>query len=243
LLTDAHVHLASYPDPLQEVEVAKKRGMRLVSVGVSVGEAASNLLIRRQEPETVRWFVGIHPSETAAPGDADLEGLAGFWEAADGVGEIGLDPKYSEVSPGSTQMVIFRRQLDKADLLDKPVQVHSRGAEATCLEVLETYSLRAVLLHWFEGEEMIQRAVSIPHSFFSFGPAILYSKKLSRIARKCPEETVLTESDGPVSFGPLGGAKGPGLIPSVAVKLSELWGKSFDETTSRLAENAERYLG
>ena len=135
------------------------------------------------------------------------------------------------------------RQLDKADLLGKPVQVHSRGAEATCLEVLETYSLRAVLLHWFEGEEMIERAVSIPHSFFSFGPAILYSKKLSRIARKCPEEMVLTESDGPVPFGPLGGARGPGLIPSVALKLSELWGESFDETTSRLAENAERYLG
>jgi TatD DNase family protein len=88
----------------------------------------------------------------------------------------------------------------------------------------------------------VDRALSRPRSFVSFGPAILYSKKLLRIAKRCPPETVLAESDGPVAFAALGGAEGPGLIPSVALKLAELWGKSLDEAALQLSQNAESYL-
>jgi TatD DNase family protein len=244
VLTDSHVHLASYQDPVEELERAKRLGMRLISVSVSVAEASQNLVLRGREPTTVRSFVGVHPSETAAfSAPVDLDALEPVWDTADGVGEIGLDPKYSEISAGSAQMDIFRRQLDKADRLKRPVQVHSRSAEEACLDVLETYSLRAVLLHWFQGEGSLERAISLSHSFFSFGPALLYSKRLARIAKRCPQDLVLTESDGPVPFSPLGGVSGPSLIPSVAFKLSEIWGKSYDETTLQLDLSLGKYLG
>ena len=240
-LTDAHVHLTAYPDPLSVMASARGRGLSLVSVGVSVAEAAPNMALRRHDP-TLRSFIGVHPSEAAStrPG---LEALDPLWEAADGVGEVGLDPKYSEVSAGSAQMKLFVFQVELAERLRKPLQVHSRGAEEACLDVLESRSLGSVLLHWFEGEALVGRALSIPHSLISFGPAILYSKKLSRIASACPPEAVLVESDGPVGFAALGGADGPGLVPSVAFKLAELWGMSLSETLERLSLNASGYLG
>ncbi len=240
-LMDAHVHLPAYPDPAGVAASASERGIRLVSVTVSTAEAARNLWIRDENPSSVRCFLGVHPSE-AASGRERLEDLADLWEGADGIGEIGLDPKYSEVSARSAQMELFKSQVEVAELLDKPLQVHSRGAEAECLEVLEGRSLRSVLLHWFEGEDLVARALSRPKWFVSFGPAILYSKKLARIARRCPPESVLTESDGPVAFAALGGAEGPGLVPSVAFKLAELWGKSLDEAALQLSLNAESYL-
>jgi TatD DNase family protein len=139
-------------------------------------------------------------------------------------------------------MRLFRAQLDVAERLGKPAQVHSRGAEELCLEVLEGYSLPSLLLHWFEGEQLTDRVFSHPRYFVSFGPALLYSKKILRTAIRCPPERVLVESDGPVSYAPLGRAEGPGLIPSVAFKLAEVWGKSFEDTLFQLSSNATRYF-
>jgi TatD DNase family protein len=238
---DAHVHLPAYPDPAEVVADARMRGVRLVSVGVSPAEALPSLKLRDGNPAEVRCFIGVHPSE-AASAAGGLDSLSLLWEAADGVGEVGLDPKYSEVSPKSAQMELFRAQVEVAERLKKPLQVHSRDAEGTCLDVLDGYSLGSLLMHWFEGEELLGRVVSRPRTFVSFGPAILYSKKLQRIAMRCPKEAVLVESDGPVSFAALGGAGGPGLVPSVAFRLSELWGKSLDDAFLQLSLNAESYL-
>src|SRR5713101_5487101 len=150
----AHVHLPAYADPTGVVTSARTRGMRLVSVSVSAAETATNFRLREENPSTVRCFIGIHPSEALAA-LGDLEKLAPLWERADGVGEIGLDPKYSEVSSGSDQMKLFKAQVEVAARLKKPVQVHSRGAEEACLDVLEGYSLRSLLMHWFEGEDSL----------------------------------------------------------------------------------------
>ncbi len=241
-LWDVHVHLPAYADPKPVVEGARRTGIRLISVTVSPAEAASNLALGREAPSTVKSFIGVHPSEADAMPGA-LEELSGLWEAADGVGEVGLDPKYSEVALGSSQMSLFEGQVEVAERLGKPLQVHSRGAEAACLDVLSGRSLKSLLMHWFESEELLGRVLSLPKSFVSFGPALLYSKKLQRCAKKCPPEVVLVESDGPVSFSALGGLEGPGLVPSVAFKLAELWGKSLEEAASQLSQNASSYLG
>jgi TatD DNase family protein len=241
-LWDAHVHLPAYSEPEEVVAGARRRGMRLVSVGVSPAEAAPSLKLRDANPHAVKCFIGVHPSEAAST-PVGLDDLSPLWEAADGVGEVGLDPKYSEVSARSTQMELFKAQVEVAGRLKKPLQVHSRGAEGTCLDVLDGYSLGSLLMHWFEGEELLERVLSRPRTFVSFGPAILYSKKLLRIAKRCPPEAVLTESDGPVAFAALGGAGGPGLVPSVAFKLAELWGKSLDEAFLQLSLNSKSYLG
>ncbi len=241
-LWDVHVHLPAYLDPTKVVADASRRGMRLVSVTVSPGEAAKSLALKRDSPSAVRCFLGVHPSEAASSPGALAE-LASLWEAADGVGEVGLDPKYSEVATGSVQMRLFEGQVEVAERLGKPLQVHSRGAEAACLDVLEGRSTKSVLMHWFESEEHLGRVLSRPRTFVSFGPALLYSKKLLRNARNCPPDAVLVESDGPVAFAALGGSEGPGLVPSVAFKLAELWGRSLDETLSQLSLNVKSYLG
>jgi TatD DNase family protein len=241
-LWDAHVHLLAYPEPGEVVNGAVRRGMRLVSVGVSTAEAAPSLKLRDANPGAVKCFIGVHPSETAST-PVGLDDLSPLWDAADGVGEVGLDPKYSEVSAKSAQMELFKAQVEVAERLKKPLQVHSRDAEESCLDALDGYSVGSLLMHWFEGEQLLERVLSRPRTFVSFGPAILYSKKLQRIAKRCPPEAVLAESDGPVAFAALGGAGGPGLVPSVAFKLAELWGKSLDEAFLQLSLNSKSYLG
>jgi TatD DNase family protein len=126
-LVDAHMHLPSYPDPDPLVRLATSSGALLLSCTVNSSEAETNLRLRREYPATVRCFLGVHPSDAGEelPSSSLGEAVA----AADGVGEIGLDAKYSDASPGSLQVKAFLDQLALAERFQKPVQVHSRGSE------------------------------------------------------------------------------------------------------------------
>jgi len=223
-----------------EVRSASNVGMMLLCCGVDKETSAQALRAAAHDPDTVKAFVGTHPSEAVR--EPDLGWFEGTLKAAAGVGEVGLDPKYSGIGPGSAQREAFTRQLEAALGDDKPVQVHSRGAEQECLETLESIRPKSVLMHWFQGETLLNKLTDRGY-FISFGPALIYSKKLQRMASICDPGCVLTESDSPVTYGPLGGVHGSSLIPSVLFKLAELWGSTFEETSLLTTENALRYLG
>lgn len=199
-----------------------------------------SLELAEAHPSTVAPFVGIHPSEAAK--ERDSRWLRALLARASGLGEVGLDPKYSDPGPSGDQMNVLREGLMLAEELDKPVQLHSRDAEAKCLEALGSYRLKRVLMHWLADEKAAREAGSRGY-YLSFGPALLYSKKLARIVRNYPPELTLTESDGPVSFAPLGGCAGPYLVPSVAFRIAEERGEDFAEVRERLVRNGSSYLG
>jgi len=239
-LADCHVHLSDYPDPDELVLLSARLGTVLLSVSVDKNTSLKSLVIARKHPETVRAFVGVHPSEATKIGS--MSWLEEMLVEAKGCGEIGMDPKYSDSRPGSQQSQVYEAMLQLAERTGKPVQVHSRGAENDCLQLLKRYSPQGVLLHWFEDEELIQAAADSGY-YVSFGPALLYSKKLQRMAASIDHSLVLTESDGPVPFGPLGGANGPALIPSVVFELARIWKLGFDEASEILLRNHDRYTG
>ncbi len=237
---DCHLHLPECPEVESILTFARSEPIELFSVSVGIEESRSNLELGRRYPEKVRVFVGIHPSEAA--GDQRLEELELLSEDADGIGEVGLDPKYSSVEEGSLQVRVFTGQLGLAERQGKPVQVHSRGAEKACLDRLNSFHPPRVLLHWFEGEELASQAAGRGY-YVSFGPALLYSKKLARIAKEYPRDLVLTESDAPVAYRALGElVAGPYLVPSVVFSLAQLNGVDFEEMEASLSENSRRYL-
>ena len=237
---DAHLHLGDYPDAEGSTALARGAKIVLYSASTNLPDSERNLVFARRSPDLIKAFVGVHPSE-ADKGleEKELESLS---RHATGIGEVGLDPKYSAVTEGSAQLRIFRVQLELAERLGRPVQVHSRGAEQACLDNLGSFDPPSVLLHWFEGSEVAPKAAAEGY-YVSFGPAILYSKKLAGIARSYPADLILTESDAPVTYSPLGEAvSGPSLIPSVVFFLSQLLGRGFAETANMVSENSKRYL-
>ncbi len=236
---DSHLHLDG-EDAGDTVKSAVSAGIVLLACGVDEESSIGLLDLARRFPEAVKPFVGVHPSEAEKAGG--LEWLRTTATRASGVGEIGLDPSYSSIGEGSAQMSVFRRQLEVAADAGKPVQVHSRMAEMKCLELLAASGVSRVLMHWLESEEALPRAMDNGY-FVSFGPALLYSKKLQRMALRTDPSLMLLESDSPVAYAPLGGVRGPMLIPSVAFKVAELRGEPFAETSARCAENSLRFLG
>jgi TatD DNase family protein len=236
---DSHVHLTDYSQVETLVQYSVRTGTRLVSAATDKQTSRKCLDLGTRYGDVVDAFIGVHPSEVGRnPSLAWLEEAA---MGATGLGEIGLDPRYSEVSEESRQMRSFMLQLQLAEKLGKPIQVHTRGAEGICLEKLASYRIAGVLLHWFEGETLAS-AASERGYYVSFGPALLYSRKLARMAGSYPEDLILTESDGPVSFAPLGGRGGPYLIPSVVFRLAEIRRRDFWDMGERISRNGSSYL-
>ena len=191
-------------------------------------------------PETTVGFVGVHPSE--AERTPKLGWLPELAKDARGIGEIGMDPKFSSVEEGGAQRKLFVDQLGLAEKFRLPIQVHTRGAEKLCLELLSTRTLGRVLLHWFDGAEVAKVAADRGY-FVSVGPAALYSRRIAAMAERYPTELLLTESDGPVAFGALGGVSGPALIPSVVFRLSEVKKCGFEEMALTVVRNSMDFLG
>lgn len=238
---DSHVHLCEYADPEPLLAYARATETLLVSTSVDRESSLRTLALSGQEVGQVLGFVGVHPSE--AEKSDGLGWLESAIQSSAGLGEVGLDPKYSSSEEGSKQEEVFRGQLRIADRAAKPVQVHSRGAESRCLEILDEASFRTnVLLHWFQGEASVADATDKGY-FLSFGPALLSSKKLQRMALRAGPTQILTETDGPVPFHGLGGGKGAPLMPSVVFKLGEIFHVRFEEMRETVLGNSYRYLG
>ncbi len=235
---DSHLHLDG-PGSAEALDLASSNDTLVLTCGVGRESSMAGVKLARSNP-AVRAFVGVHPSEALK--ERGVGWVKKALETAAGSGEVGLDPKYSSVGPRGVQMSAYLTQLEFARKARKPVQVHSRGAETLCLDALASFGLDRVLMHWFQSEESLPRALDTGYTV-SFGPSLIYSKKLQRMASRCDPGQVVTETDFPVGFEPLRGARGPSLVPSVVFKLAELWGMPFEDVRLATCDNAVRLLG
>ena len=236
---DSHLHLQEN-DSAVVVPNAEGTDTLLLSCGVDRRTSGFAVRLAKAAPIRVRAFIGVHPSE--AEKDPDPEWVGDLLKEATGLGEVGLDPTYPGFETDGAQARAFRSQLEAAERSAKPLQIHSRGAESKVLETIAGFGVKTVLMHWFQSETVLPAVIEAGY-FVSFGPAILYSKRLQRMAIRSGPGQVLTETDSPVHYSPLGGVRGPSLVPSVVFKLAELWGESFEEARETIRGSAIRFLG
>ncbi|MHB8568317.1 MAG: TatD family hydrolase [Nitrososphaerales archaeon] len=198
----------------------------------------------------MKAFVGIHPQvfldahfprqQEAIDSKVALIGSA--LQKATGIGEIGLDHTYGRFED---QLYLYSRMLEIAEKAAVPITIHSRSTLMTSLEVLSSYKLTgAVLFHWFSGTKEELRLVQDRGFFVSFGPAVLYSKRLQLILTSGDIELILAETDSPLQMNSLfdGLEAYPFMISTVLFKMSSILGKRFDEMVSITDDNAKSYL-
>ena len=71
-----------------------------------------------------------------------------------GIGEIGLDRTYiTSEDEWETQKQIFSNQLSFAEKFQKPVSIHSRNTLDDIFDILSSFKIQIVLLHWFDGSK------------------------------------------------------------------------------------------
>ena len=247
-LFDSHIHLSdSEFDKDIPLIIKNMEKLRIKACCVSMDNSNSIQTLNLATKSTlILPFIGIHPEKFTD----NLENMIALIEQnkdkISGIGEIGLDRKYvNSEKEYSTQKQVFETLLSLAEKHKKPVSIHSRKTLDDVFEILSSYSLKSVLLHWFEGnKKQLQKAMDLKF-YVSYGPLILYASDKQILLSKTDQDKFLVETDGPVRFSKCFGFKPAQItfIPSVIFCASKVLRKSYDELSTILEKNSSKYLG
>ena len=205
-LIDAHIHLSDteYAGHIDElIADAKNAGVTaLVTNSMDLKTCQSDLKLAEEYPSLVYPALGIHPWNVNVLKGNELEETISLIQkhknAVKAVGEIGLDQKYETI--WEKQMMVFEKMLHLAESLDLPVIIHSRGTTDKIVEMLPSYRLKRVLLHWFSYPmSTLNRAMDKGY-FITEGPPATYSKGIREVLENVQLTNLLTETDGPVKY-------------------------------------------
>lgn len=173
----------------------------------------------------------IEPSSAGVhPWDADRlnpEEFIGQMEQAEAIGETGLD--FACAVPRHTQTTVFRKQLEIAATMNKPVILHCVRAFEPIMRILSDYPLPAVVFHGFIGSEQQARQAIAKGYMLSFGLRSFRSPKTVRALQATQLQNLFLETDD----DPIG-------IEDVYAMAAELKGLTISELQTAILENYKR---
>jgi TatD DNase family protein len=245
MLIDVHCHLNLYLIPediisdAQRVEVEK-----IIAVAMSA-KSQNRILELAERFESVFPALGIHPQEVQENKNIhrDLNAIVDFItihsDKLCAIGEIGMDHYFvKDNSLWPLQEKIFKTMLELAQKFKLPVNLHLKGAEKEVFEILTSYKLPNINIHWYSGPQNLVKDGIDRGYFFSITPAIDYSPPVKKTVNLCEPHNLLLESDGPVRYHNQIGT--PAMIPDVLKKVSEIKKISTDNLKIQILENTKK---
>ncbi|MBI3031423.1 MAG: TatD family hydrolase [Candidatus Rokubacteria bacterium] len=250
--THAHLHFPEFAGDLPAVlGRARAAGVGwMLTIGTSVEGSQAALALAEREPDLYA-AVGIHPHDASEATEAAFEELRRLAESSEkvvAVGEIGLD-FFRNLSPREVQLEVFRRQLDLARRIGKPVLVHCREAHAETLEVLGAEGVPAAggIMHCFSGDAEVARRCLDLGLLISLAGPVTYpnARNLPEVVKLAPEDRLVVETDCPfLPPQPYRGKRNePAYLPITAARVAELKGRPVEAFGARMAENALALFG
>jgi TatD DNase family protein len=250
---DAHIHLSDeeYSGKTEEIIAEAKNAnvVALVSNSMDLKTGIASLELAERYSGMVYAALGVHPWSVKTLTEEELTQVSELImkqrqnKALIAIGEIGLDFKYEAV--WEKQVNVFNEMLRLAEKLDLPVIIHSRGTTAQIVDMLPSYNLRRVLLHWFSNPISALPKIVEKGYYITEGPTIAYSNGIRDIVRKVPLPNLLTETDGPTRFlkSPFEGKRTtPAFIPIVVETVAELKKMAIEDVAKQVVENFERFF-
>lgn len=247
MIIDSHIHLCDKAyDSIINFLMNYMQKLHVCACCMSIDYCTSQKTIMMAENYDFLFpFIGIHPNEIYD----DIESFLNFSymnkDKISGFGEIGLDAskKLSDIEL-KKQKIYFTKQLTVAEKLKKPISVHSRNTLDIIFDVLSSYSIQNVSLHWFDGtKKQLIRAIDLGF-FISYSPLLLYSKDKQILLACTDKNNILFETDGPVRFSNCFHYQPAQIcyIPSIILHASKLLKKPYDELSTIIENNTKKFL-
>lgn len=228
---------------------------RMVVTGSSIPSTRAAIALVRSDPQRLRCTAGVHPHHAVEVDESALLELAALAAQPEvvAVGECGLD-YFRNLSPHAAQVAAFRRQLDLAAQLRKPVFLHQRDAHDEFLSILREYGSRLVggVAHCFTAGAEEARAYLDLGLYIGITGWITDERRglhLREVVRTIPAERLLIETDGPYLLPrdlqpkPQSRRNEPMYLPHVLQAVAAARGQSPQELASLTTRNAFTLFG
>ena len=218
---------------------------QMLCVGINL-EAWPEMMKIVEAYDNIYASVGVHPNEDEGedPSVERLVELASHPKVI-AIGETGLDYFRSE-GDLDWQRDRFRRHIAAAKQTGKPLIIHSREAQPDTLNIMAEEGAEQVggIMHCFVDDwESARRAIEL-NFVISFSGIVTFNsaKELKEVAKLCPLDKMLVETDSPyltpVPFR--GKSNQPGYTRYVAEHIAELRGISLEEVAAATTANFYR---
>ncbi|MGN0017616.1 MAG: TatD family hydrolase [Candidatus Gastranaerophilaceae bacterium] len=246
---DTHSHL----DMIDDVETstivsdAEKENVKKIIIPTINEENFDAVLNICNKYDNVYCLLGIFPNEAKTWTDKtadNIKKLAKNNSKVVGIGEIGLD-YYWDTSYVELQKEIFIKQIELANELNLPIEVHDREAHKDTLDILKKYNKTSdVVLHCFSGSVEFSRECIKEGYYLALGGVVTFknAKKMKDVAIDIPLDKLMLETDAPyLTPTPYRGKTNyPKYIPLIAQEIAKLKNIDFDTIMNVSTENAEK---
>ena len=263
-LIDTHTHLESFArkgvlEPT--LQRARQAGVdAIITIGTSPDDWTLYREIAQAQRGFVHYTVGVHPCSVDAEWSKATQQIEAFWRETGlvpvGLGECGLDRFHLPKDPAEAERVFgwqraaFAFQLELAKRIGCPVVVHSRGAFAECVAMVDESGIdwRKVVFHCFtegalEMNELLRRG-----GWGSFTGILTYKNaEAVRAAAKAQSlARCMLETDAPY-LTPVphrGKPNEPAFVRDTAVfAAAEVFGVGLEELAATTTANAVEFFG
>lgn len=195
----------------------------------------------------VYGYVGVFPEEVKDFSDktlSDMEEIIKSNPKIIGIGEIGLD-YYWDKSFKELQKEVFIKQIEFANQMNLPLNIHSREAHLDTLEILKKYNINSTaIMHCFSGSLEFARECIKEGIYIALGGVVTFknAKKTKEVAKNIPLEYLLLETDDPyLAPVPFRGKENqPMYVKYVAEEIANLRGITPEEVAKTSTENAKK---
>ncbi|MEK6901101.1 MAG: TatD family hydrolase [Nanoarchaeota archaeon] len=264
-LVDVHCHINHelFKNDLDEViERARKGGVKRILVsGVNPEANWEVLQYVKKYPDILRASLGVYPIDALGltpdavglpfhKGKINLEEEFAFFEKnkaqITAIGEVGMDFHWAEKEKTyNEQAETFRKIIRFAIKLKKPLVIHSRKAEAECVQILgEEIAAQEipVVQHCFSGKkDIIRKAAALGH-YFSVPANVVKSSQFQTLVKIVDLKQLLTETDAPW-LTPYGERSEPSYVKESIKMIAQIKSISIEEAAKAVWENYVRVFG
>ncbi len=219
-LIDTHTHLESFARKGGDVLAtalarAREAGVEtMITIGTSPDDWDLYRSLARAHTATglIRYTVGLHPCSVDGGWDAAIAQVEDFWRSSGGptpvaLGEIGLDRFHLPKDPAEAatifawQRAAFAEGLALAKSLGCPVVIHSRGAFAECVEMIDQSGVdwTKVVFHCFTEGTAEMAELTKRGGYGSFTGVLTYksAENVRAAARAQGLDRFMLETDAP----------------------------------------------
>jgi len=262
-MIDVHSHMQFHAFENDFDEVIKKaheKGVEII-INSSTNLQSSRSAVKLAEKyENLFAIVGIHPHDAdkvKESWDKELIKIAKSSKKVVGIGEIGLD-YYSHSSSESVdvqiQKGVFIRQIEIANELDLPLQIHNRQAGDDILEILNSHfsiinHRPPGMFHCMSGNVEFLKKVLDLGFFIGFDGNITYEgiakgedTSLPDLIKNTPIEMLVVETDAPY-LAPIpyrGSRNEPAHVIIVGENIAKIKNLEKEEVEKITTENARK---
>ena len=246
---DTHAHLDLCGQSIEQlIENANIAGVEHIIQIATDFEGSKTALDLSHNHSQISATAGIHPLYSQGFQDIDSleEWARDYSDDIVAIGEAGLDYKYDDVDKAE-QHVVFERQLQLAESLQKPIVIHNRLADEDTISMMNNFPNVSMVLHCFMGSMSFLEKITVEDLMISFtGIITRHDKgKLVQVIKEWPLDKIMIETDCPYLTPKehSGQENQPAFVPAVAEKIAIEKDLSIAEVAEASTQNAINFFG